>query len=202
VLLLQSHQEFCVITPKTLAEFHGQVLVLPNVTILSDAEKQALNVFAGKGGRVVITGHNVTGLASSDRVLAFENCPASLYLGNLEKDFSGGLREVPKEFLQVLGVKNEMELEAPSTIAANFGLVDGSAHLFLANFGGLVPGKVATPTPVAGARVRIPAALGNSLAYLPFLGQTQILHGTKHGETIEFELPSIERGAAIWVVGK
>ena len=108
---------------------------------------------------------------------------------------------MPKEFLQVLTVKSEMELDAPSTIAANFGLVDGSAHLFLANFAGLVPGKVATPTPVAGARVSIPAGLGNSLAYLPFLGQTQILQGTKHGDTMQFELPAIERGAAIWVIG-
>src|SRR5580700_7170247 len=36
VLLLQSHQEFQVITPETLAAFHGDVLVLPDVTVLSD----------------------------------------------------------------------------------------------------------------------------------------------------------------------
>jgi hypothetical protein len=202
VLLLQSHQEFQVITPETLAAFHGDVLVLPDVTVLSDAEKQVLSRFAGRGARVVITGHNLTGLPSSERILAYERCPASLYLDKLEKNFSGGLQEMPKEFLQVLTVKSEIELDAPSTIAANFGLVDGSAHLFLANFGGLVPGRVATPTPVAGAKVRIPATLGNSLAYLPFLGQTQILHGTKHGDTMEFELPSIERGAVIWIVRK
>src|SRR5271169_1722443 len=200
VLLLQSHQEFQVITPETLAAFHGEVLVLPDVTVLSDPEKQALNRFAGSGARVVITGHNVTGLSASERILAYERCPASLYLEKMERSFSGGLQEMPKEFLQVLTVKSEMELDAPSTIAANFGLVDGSAHLFLANFGGLVPGKVATPTPAAGVRVRIPAALGNSLGYLPFLGQTQILHGTKQGDTMQFELPAIERGAAIWVI--
>jgi hypothetical protein len=200
VLLLQSHQEFQVITPETLAAFHGDVLVLPNVTVLSDAEKQAVNRFAGSGARLVITGHNVTGLTTSERILAYERCPASLYLDKLGKDFSGGLQEMPKEFLQALTVKSEMELDAPSTIAANFGIVDGSAHLFLANFGGLVPGKVATPTPVAGASVRIPVTLGNSLAYLPFLGQTQILHGTKHGDTMQFDLPAIERGAAVWVI--
>jgi hypothetical protein len=202
VLLLQSHQEFQVITPETLAAFHGDVLVLPNVTVLSGAEKRALDRFAGSGARVVITGHNATGLAPSGRILAYESCPASLYLDKLEKNFSGGSQEMPKEFLKVLSVKSEMELDAPSTIAANFGLVDGKTHLFLANFGGLVPGKVATPAPVAGARVRIPASLGDSLAYLPFLGQTQILHGTKHGDTMQFELPSMERGAAIWIVGK
>ena len=201
VLLLQSHQEFQVITPETLAAFHGEVLVLPNVTVLSDPEKQALNRFASTGARVVITGHNVTGLATSERILAYEKCPASLCLDKLGRDFSSGSQEMPKELLHVLTVKSEMELDAPSTIAANFGLVDGSAHLFLANFGGLVPGKVATPTPAAGVRVRIPAALGNSLGYLPFLGQTQILHGTKQGDTMQFELPAIERGAAIWVIG-
>jgi len=201
VLLLQSHQEFQVITPETLAAFHGEVLVLPNVTVLSDPEKQALNRFASTGARVVITGHNVTGLATSERILAYEKCPASLYLDKLGRDFSSGSQEMPKELLHVLTVKSEMELDAPSTIAANFGLIDGRPHLFLANFGGLVPGKVATPTPVAGARVRIPVAMGNSLAYLPFLGRTQILHGTINGDTMQFELPAIERGAAIWVMG-
>ena len=49
--------------------------------------------------------------------------------------------------------------------------------------------------------VNIPAGMGNSLAYIPFLGQTQILHGTKHGDTMQFELPPIERGAVAWVVG-
>ncbi len=98
-------------------------------------------------------------------------------------------------------MKSDMEIEAPPTIAANFGQVDGSPRLFITNFSGLVPGKIATPTPVAGAKVRLSAALGNSLAYLPFLGQTQILHGTKRGDTMQFDLPAIERGAAVWVVG-
>jgi hypothetical protein len=201
VLLLQSHHEFEVITPKTLAEFHGQVLVLPNVTALTDTEKQSLKRFADNGGRLVITGHNVTGFAASGHILPIEKCPASLYLGKLEKNFMGGSQQMPMGFLTLMGVKNEIEIEAPPTLAVNFGRVNGTSHLFLANFNGLVPGKIATPATVSGAKVNIAGSMGNSLAYLPFLGQTQILHGTKHGDTMQFELPPIERGAVAWVVG-
>jgi len=178
---------------------------LPNVTTLSDFEKQALRQFTGNGGRLVITGSDVTGLALSAHIVRFENCPGKAYFEKLRSNFSGGSQEMPKDFLQALVMNNEVSLQAPPTVAANFGLVDGKPHVFIANFSGLVPGKVAIPTPVSGAKINIPAAAGNSLAYLPFLGQPQILHGTKHadtihGDTVQFDLPPIERGAVAWVV--
>ncbi len=109
---------------------------------------------------------------------------------------------MPLNLKEILQVKTEIEIEAPPTVAANFGRVEGTPHVFLANFGGLVPSKVAVPTPAAGIRVRIPAALGDALAYLSFLGKTQILHGMKQGERLEFALPAVERGAVVWVVQK
>jgi hypothetical protein len=201
VLLLQSHREFEVITPRTLAEFHGQMLVLPNVTVLSEAEKQSLKRFADSGGRLLIAGQNVTGLAPSERVLSLPHCPASLYLGKLEKNFSSGSKEMPTDFLSLMGAKSEIEIETPPTVAVNFGQVNGKPHLFIANFTGLVPGKIAIPTAVSGLKINIPGSMGNSLAYLPFLGQTKILRGTKRGDTMQFELPPLERGAVAWVVG-
>jgi hypothetical protein len=201
VLLLQAHHEFEVITPRTLAEFHGEVLVLPNVTVMTDPEKQSLKRFVDSGGRLLITGRNATDFIASEHVLSLENCPASLYLGKLDKNFLAGSQEMPMEFLQLMRVKNDIEVEAPPTLAMNFGRVNGAPHLFLANFTGLVPGNVAIPTTVSGTTINIPASMGNSLAYLPFLGQTQILHGTKRGDTIQFELPPIVRGAIAWVVG-
>jgi endo-alpha-1,4-polygalactosaminidase (GH114 family) len=205
VMLLQAHREFQVITPRTLEKFRGQTLILPNVTTLSDSEKQALRQFASRGSRLVITGSDVTGITLPKQTVRFENCPGKAYFEKLQSNFAAGSQEIPKDFLQALIQKSEVDLEAPPTVAANFGLVDGTPHVFIANFSGLVPGKVAIPTSVSGARVSVPAAAGNSLAYLPFLGQTQILHGTKHGDTIhgdtmQFDLPPIERGAVAWVV--
>jgi hypothetical protein len=36
---MQSHREFQVVTPRTLDEFHGETLVLPDVRLISDREQ-------------------------------------------------------------------------------------------------------------------------------------------------------------------
>jgi hypothetical protein len=50
VALLQAHRELQVVTPRTLEEFRGEWLILPEVSVWSDTEKQALNAFASRGG--------------------------------------------------------------------------------------------------------------------------------------------------------
>src|SRR5580692_6244431 len=56
VELLQAHREFQVVTPRTLGEFKGKALVLPNVTTLNDVEKGQLTAYSQRGGRLVVTG--------------------------------------------------------------------------------------------------------------------------------------------------
>jgi hypothetical protein len=68
--------------------------------------------------------------------------------------------------------------------------------MYLANFTGLVPDKVVVPAPV-NIQVKVPAAMGDSLSYLPFLGETRTVRGVKRGEIIEFALPPLERGAVV-----
>ena len=58
VILLQAHREFNV-TPKTLAEFTGNVLVLVWRSILSATENETLKRFNKQGGRLVITGQDI-----------------------------------------------------------------------------------------------------------------------------------------------
>jgi Glycosyl hydrolase-like 10 len=55
-LLLQAHQEFQIVIPRTLANFTGQVLILPDVKCLSSAEISALQNFKQKGGKLFVTG--------------------------------------------------------------------------------------------------------------------------------------------------
>jgi hypothetical protein len=202
LLLLQAHREVQVVTPRTLANFSGEVLVLPDVSTLNEEEKKNLDDFAARGGKLIITGTNATGLAASPQVIQIPSDPGKLYFAQLQKDFASATESMPASYLDSIRLKNEIELDAPPTISANFARVDGAAHVFLANFSGLVPGKIAQPTPVGEIHVRIPAAAGQSLAFLPFLGEQQSLHGVRKGDKIEFTLPPVERGAAIWIVTK
>ncbi len=181
-----------------MGEFKGKTLVLPNVTTLNDIERGQLTAFAKNGGRLVVTGADATGLPNSDAVVRFKDCPGKAYFDALEKDFPSASQKPPTDFLAAMDVNAKIEVDAPSTVAANISQVNGSPHVFLANFTGLVPGKIATQTPVTGIRIRVPASDGDTLAYLPFMGETQTLHGTQHGGQIEFTLPPVKRGAIVW----
>ncbi|MGB8322859.1 MAG: hypothetical protein WCE52_07855 [Candidatus Acidiferrum sp.] len=202
MMLLQAHREFQIVTPKTLAEFHGNVLVLAGVSALSATEKQTLKGFNKRGGQLVITGQDATELGSSQQIVRMPDCPGKSYLAGLQRDFLQGSREVPETFLRALKPQQDISVDAPTTIATNFARVEGIPHIFMANFAGLVPGKIATPTLASGIKISAPAADGAVLVYLPFLGERQTLHGAKKGDRMEFVLPPVERGAIAWIPGQ
>jgi len=64
-LMLQSHTEFQIVTPRTLENFAGEVLILPDVKCVSDEEINYLRSFLEKGKGLVITGetgkYDITG---------------------------------------------------------------------------------------------------------------------------------------------
>jgi endo-alpha-1,4-polygalactosaminidase (GH114 family) len=199
LLLLQKHLEFQVVTPRSLASFHGEVLVLPNVSTLAAAEKVKLQTFVSKGGRLVVTGTDGTGFVPSPGIARFPECPGRAYLAALEEDFAKGSSGNPKEFLAALGLSEELRVEASPLIAANIAAVEGKPHIFLANFAGLVPHKVAVPSPQTGVRISVPAERNCTLRFLPFLGELQTLMGQRAGDRSIFILPPVERGAAVWI---
>jgi len=199
VLLLQKHREFQVVTPRTLADFPGGVLVPPNVSVLPEAEKSQLQTFVSNGGRLVITGTDATGFASSDKIKRFPACPGKTHLAALRKDFAEGSSDNPAEFLASVNVSAELQMEASPFVAANFGSVDGKPHAFLANFAGLVPHKVVVPSPQNNVHVSVPAGRKRTLHFLPFLGEAQVVSGKEEKGRLVFVLPPIERSAAVWL---
>src|SRR5208283_5831848 len=46
ILLMRKHLEFEIVTPRTLAEFQGPTLVLPDVRVISDEEKALFSKYA------------------------------------------------------------------------------------------------------------------------------------------------------------
>src|SRR5579863_9622471 len=75
ILLMQKHLEFQIVTPRTLAEFHGRTLVLPDVRVLNDSEREWLKNFVANGKTVVVTGIDSTQLGDAQHVVRFPSCP-------------------------------------------------------------------------------------------------------------------------------
>ena len=196
ILLMQKHLEYQVVTPRNLNSFAGKILVLPDVRILDDGEKAALNAFVAAGSRLVIAGTDVTGLAASPHVVRMPDDPGLAYMSALEKDFEGTTPEVAQSLLNSLHGNTAVEIEAGPSIATHIASVEGKTCIFLANFTGLHSRKTAEQVPQSGVRISFRGDAPGVLQVLPFLGTPLEIKRESVAEgTTRFLLPPVYKGA-------
>jgi hypothetical protein len=199
ILLMQKHLEFQIVTPRTLADFRGPTLVLPDVRILGDSEKNWLKTFAEQGKKLVITGTDATGVGSSQNVVRFLACPGKAYNAALEKDFEGTSPDSQQAFINSLQGSTVVRVKAGPQVATSIARTsDGHINCFFANFAGLRGGSNPIATPQGDVEVSITSKSEGKGFFLPFLGEIQTVKGTRHGDALTFTLPPISRGAVLW----
>src|SRR5215469_1210369 len=199
ILLMQKHLEFQVVTPRTLAAFHGRTLVLPDVRILGNDEKEWLQGFVTAGKRLVVTGTDATEFPGSPRIARWRDCPGKAYNAALEKDFESASPDSQREFFSALQGGDAVRIQAPAKIATSIARTsDGHINCFFANFAGLKAGVNPVQTPQNGLEVSLRSNPDGKGYFLPFLGQVQQLPGKRSGDSLTFALPTITKGAVFW----
>ena len=200
LMLLQAHRQFKVVTPRTLKDFHGSTLVLPNVRVLSDAETQSLAQFASHDGRLVIAGQSDDKLKPEGNVVRLEDDPARQYLSAAAKDFSGTVPDSSSPLLKAINQeeKDGIQVGGSKDLVAHAARIHAKPYLFLANFAGVKAGEQLTPTVQKDVRVEVPASFGESMHVLPFLGAETVVAGQPSGDRRSYVIPQIERGTIVW----
>jgi hypothetical protein len=199
ILLMQKHLEFQIVTPRTLADFHGKTLVLPDVRVLGDVEKNWLKDYAAQGNKLVVTGTDATGLGESSSVARMAECPGRAYNAEIEKDFEHSSPEKEHEFFANLKGGDSVHVQSSAQIATSVARTsDGHVNVFFANFAGLVPGSNPIQTPQSGITVTVKSGGDLKGSFLPFLGEVQAVKGARSGDSLTFTLPTITRGAVFW----
>lgn len=198
ILLMQEHLEFQVVTPRTLAEFQGKVLVLPNVRVMSDGEKSALRQYVDSGRRLVITGEDPTQLGNAENVVRFESDTGAEYFAALKNNFESTKPEREQAFIDALKASSSIRVSASARMASSIAQVEGEPHVFFANFAGLRAGENPVQTPERGVRVEV-SGIGKSQGFfLPFMGEVSTVQGAVDNGAVTFTLPTIEKGAVFW----
>jgi hypothetical protein len=199
ILLMQAHREFQVVTPRTLAEFAGKTLVLPNVRVVNQGESDALRGYLSGGKTVISTGQNQQTFPESPKLLRFPNCPGAAYEALLERAFDQAKPESQREFLSKLGGEQWVEIEASPSVATSIARVNGKPHVFLANFAGLRGGANPIQTPQTGVNITTRGRSGGEAHFLPFLGESRPVRATGIDDGSKYSLPAIEKGAIFWI---
>ncbi len=200
ILLMQKHLSFQIVTPRTLADFKGETLVLPDVRVLSETERSSLKNFVGHGKTLIVNGSDTTGIGSAPSVTRFADDPGKAYDAALDKDFEQASPDSQQKFIDSLRGSSTVKIIASPHVATSVARTpDGHVNCFFANFEGLKGGVNPAQTPQAGIEVTVTAASGEKGYFLPFLGDARSLKGNRHGETVTFHLPTVTRGAVFWV---
>jgi len=201
ILLMQKHLEFQIVTPHTLAAFRGQTLVLPDVRVMGESEKNWLQKFAVQGKKLVITGTDATGIDTPQNVTRFPACPGKAYNAALERDFEHTSPDSQQAFFDSLQGSNAVRITAGPQVATSIARSsDGHVNSFLANFAGLRGGSNPIQNPQIGIEVTVTSKSDGKGFFLPFLGEVQTVKGIRHADALTFTLPPIAKGAVFWYV--
>ncbi len=200
LLLLRHHIQFRIVTPRTVSSFDRQVLILPDVRVLSDQESSAIHKFAERGGRVVLTGQSDAKLQDVKNALRVPDSPERAYLRAAEADFQSPDNAAASDFLGSLHLTaDKVTVTASRNVAAHVATIGPHPYIFLANFDGLKAGEVATPRAQHDIQITMEAPAGTKLHVLPFLGVESVISGTERAGKMQFTLPAVERGAVAWI---
>jgi len=213
LLLLQSHLEFQIVTPRTLANFNGAVLILPDARCLNKEELNYLNSYAASGKTLIATGqtgmYDETGAARATNPIRvrYPECPGKAYYAALKKEFNQGAAvEIDKlktkyldQILEGSGYKPGIQIDASPFVSTQIARVDGHLSVFLANFAGLKSKEIAQQTPAQNVKITFSTDAPHSITLLPFLGEPRTIEGTFRDGKLSCEIPSIEKGAVVWV---
>jgi len=195
LLLMQSHREYQIVTPRTLGWFRGKTLILPDVRVLSTDETAALQKYAGSGGKIVATGSLSEELLGQTNVTHLADSPGARYSALAESHFEDCSPDSEKRFLNGLG-EGEIRVKSSPMVAAQIASVDGKPHVFFANFQGLRSKENAVQTPEKHAEVTVPGKVQGH--FLPFLGDEATIAGRFENGSTHFDLPEIAKGAVVW----
>ena len=199
LLFLRNHIQFRIVTPRTLNTFDRQVLILPDVRVLSDAESSSIHRFSEHGGRVIITGQADAKLGDLNKAIRYPDAPERAYLKAAEADFNSPDSPWAIDFLRSLHLSGKVEVTASRNLVAHVATIGTRKYIFLANFDGLKAGEIATPRTQHDVQIALEAPAGTQLHILPFLGVESVISGKQQGRQVRFTLPSVDRGAVAWI---
>ena len=199
ILLMQKHLEFQIVTPRTLADFHGQTLVLPDVRVLSDEREELAEGIRGAGEEARDHGNGRDGNRGSRNVVRFPECPGKAYNAALEKDFEHASPDSQQEFLGSLQGGDAVRIKAGPHVATSIARTsDGHLNAFFANFAGLVGGSNPIQTPQAGVEVSVKSSSRGRDSFFRFWGRCRRSKEIGTETTVTFTLPAITKGAVFW----
>jgi hypothetical protein len=225
-LLLLTHREFEIVTPSTLSQFGGRVLILPDVRCLDGGEIATLRNLISGGRKLVITGKTGTleingaeravnplqQLSSEKGLLWAQPDPGVSFHQELLKTYASAaahasssipsieraLAGFESDVLKNTNAGRKVSITASPFVISQIATVDGKLHIFLSNFKGIVAKQNPAPKPESDTVIEFPRTGGSHIYALPYLGERSELATRVVGDKLVVHVPAFVRSVAVW----
>ncbi len=187
-LLLNNHIEYQIVTPRTLKDFSGSALILPDVKILTEDEIKIVERFYDNGKNLIMTGE--TDYYDSRRKTKKENdllkyfesnengkylylpeCPGKKYFEKHDTSLIKNFNNQTKSFLQDYSPK--YRIKASYNVSIQQVSIGDKECIFISNLKGLKGYSKCIPDTEQKIEVEFESTVIPEIYFIPYLGKKQ-----------------------------
>jgi hypothetical protein len=208
-----------VLTPRTIKDFKGSVLILPDAAILSAEETDLMKEFYKKGMKLILTGE--TGYYDSVKTILNENsflnylcanksagrdflylpeCPGKKYFDKKDTAVIISFSEQLREFLP--GFKQKFNIKASNFVKTQTADLGNKYCIFISNLKGLKGYSTCIPASENKIEINYESGELHNIYYMPYLGRKKkitekVAKNTSGKSTVSFILPKVQFGGVV-----
>jgi len=190
-LLLLSHREFQILTPRTLSHFKGSLILVPGKTLLDQGEQKSLEALAPRKAR---------SLDPDNQLAGFEKAMESAFAAHVASGASP--TEMQKQITRVSGFlpsDTHVSVHTSPFVVSQIARVNGNTHVFLMNLKGIEPKRNLLPDVESGTTIEVASQTKRRAFALPFLGNVTELPVTFAAGKLQVRVPSFVRSCVVWL---
>ena len=146
-------------------------------------------------------------------MIYYPNCPGKAYTESCGRGFNEAawvgtydnseFYALQNSFVSALegtfNYQSAIQIEASPFVSSQIAEVNNNPYVFLANFKGLKSDEITKQMPEENITISFPNIENAKIYFLPYLGEKIELKGQVNEHQLICTLPSIDKGAVVWV---
>ncbi|HXE12912.1 MAG TPA: family 10 glycosylhydrolase [Bryobacteraceae bacterium] len=186
-LLLLSHREFQIVTPRTVSSFRGSLVIVPGKSLLSTDEQAKLRFLKSK----TLDLDNDLARFDSWLLQTFTaNAETGAYASEMQKEIAGFSRQIPAD--------TQLTIQTSPFVISQVARVNGRTHIFLMNLKGIEAKRKLLPDAETGTSIELAVPDKTRAFVLPFLGDASEVSTNYSNGKLQIRVPPFQRSIVIW----
>jgi hypothetical protein len=186
-LLLLSHREFRILTPRTISSFRGPLVIVPGKSLLQSGERAKVEAL------------KLQTLDLDSELARFDSWLEQSFTANAET--GAHATEMQKEiagFSQPIAADSRLTIHASPFVICQIARVNGRTHVFLMNLKGIQAKRKLLPDAETGTRIEIAMPRKARAFVLPFLGDVSEASTSYSNGKLQVRVPRFQRSVVVW----